>query len=102
LLRTFSDFVAYCRSLKGKVLLTGAYAKEFSVDVDGNQLYFVPLSSGKRRRADCKKTERVLTLLAGSMDWSPGSYQLISHHASYILAVARRQLNEHAEALPGS
>lgn len=93
-LKTFPAFLSYCRSLSGETLYTEARNKAFSVQVEGETLWFVPLSSGKRRRANPVKTEQVLSLLSKAGSWSPGSYQDITFHASYILAIA----NSHAKA----
>ncbi|MBP1152363.1 hypothetical protein JOD69_004226 [Methylocaldum sp. RMAD-M] len=89
MLRSFASFVSYCKSLHGTVLHTGAQSKPFRVEVEGNTVFFVPQSSGKRRRANCEKTERVLAELSRSNVWSPGHYQSITYHASYIIAVAK-------------
>lgn len=88
LLKTFEEFLKYSQTLHGVTLLTNTREKPFKVSVEGKNLFFVP-SSGKRRRANATKTERVLTLLADSNDWSPGTYQGITFHASYILQVVR-------------
>lgn len=88
-MHTFDSFREHCRTLTGKVLQTGAKGKDFQVEVEGNNIYFIPASSGKRRTANADKTERVLALLAESKEWSPGKYQAITYHASYILAVAK-------------
>jgi hypothetical protein len=93
LLSSFADFVDYCRRLRGTALETGARGKLFSVTVEGNTVYFIPKSSGKRRRANAEKTERVLKQLTGTSTWAPGDYQAITYHASYILAVARHWLD---------
>ena len=89
MMKTFDSFRDYCRSLKGKVLHTGARAKPFRVEVEGENVFFIPDSSGKRRTANSDKTERVLALLAESNEWTPGTYQAITYHASYILAIAK-------------
>jgi len=89
MLRSFDSFLDHCRSLSGKILHTGARSKPFSVEVEANTVFFIPQSSGKRRRADSAKTERILALLAESREWSPGQYQAITYHASYILAIAK-------------
>ena len=93
MLQTFDSFRSHCHSLAGKVLHTVARAKPFTVEVEGNTVFFIPGSSGKRRTASGEKTERVLALLAESKEWSAGKYQPITYHASYILAVAK-----HADA----
>lgn len=90
LLASFPEFLNYCRSLNGETLHTGALNKAFSVEVEGSALWFVPLSSGKRRRASPQKTELVLFQLNKTGSYSPGSYQAITFHASYILAVAEK------------
>ncbi len=89
-LLSFPEFLNYCRLLRGETLYTEARSKAFSVQVEGGALWFVPISSGKRRRANPEKTENVLSLLGKTGSWSPGSYQDITFHASYILAVAKR------------
>lgn len=85
---TFNEFVAYCKTIEGETLLTAARGKPFEVLFEGNSLYFIP-SSGKRRKADAGKTQRMLQELADTNDWSPGSYHMITFHASYILQVVR-------------
>ena len=95
-LASFAEFRDYCLSLKGETLHTEARNKPFSVEVDGSALWFVPLSSGKRRSAKPGKTEQVLSLLNKTGCNSPGSYQAITFHASYIVAVA----NRYAKRLP--
>ncbi len=90
LLASFPEFLNYCRSLKGETLHTEARNKPFSVEVEGGALWFVPLSSAKRRRASPEKTELVLSQLNKTGSYSPGSYQAITFHASYILAVASK------------
>jgi hypothetical protein len=55
MLKSFSDFTAYCRTLSGKTLETGARGKPFTVSVEANAVYFIPKSSGKPRRADAEK-----------------------------------------------
>jgi hypothetical protein len=92
MLKTFESFRNYCHSLKGKVLYTEARGKPFRVETEGSNVFFIPESSGKRRAASSEKTERVLTLLAESSEWSPGMYQAVTYHASYILAVARHAM----------
>lgn len=89
MLKTFDSFRSHCRSLQGKVLHTEARAKPFRVEVEGGVVFFIPESSGKRRTANSEKTERVLMILAESNEWSPGTYQAITYHASYILAIAK-------------
>lgn len=89
-LKSFADFTAYCRSIEGELLTTLAQSKPFVVEVEGSTPYFVPQSSGRRRRANAEKTEQVLSLLAESNDWSPSKYQAITYHASYILAIAKK------------
>lgn len=88
LLRSFPDFLNYCSSLKGETLHIEARSKPFSVEVEGDALWFIPLSSGKRRRANPERTELVLSQLNKTGDYSPCCYQSLSFHASYILAVA--------------
>lgn len=83
MLKSFRQFLSYCRSIEGEVLYTGVRSKPFYVQLEGNAL-FRPQSLGKRRRADSEKTERVLSLLSDSKDWSAGSYEAITYHASYI------------------
>ena len=95
-LATFPEFMNYCRSLEGIALHTEAQKKPFSVEVEGGGLWFVPLSSGKRRRASPEKTELVLSQLNKTGSYSPGSYQAITFHASYILAVANRHAKKPA------
>ncbi len=90
LLSSFPEFLNYCSSLKGETLHTEARSKPFSVEVEGSILWFVPLSSGKRRRASPEKTELVLSQLNKTGSYSPSSYQAITFHASYILAVAKK------------
>ena len=90
LLATFPEFLTYCRSLSGETLHTEARKMPFKVEVQSGALWFVPLSSGKRRRASPEKTEQVLSLLNKTGSRTPGSYQAITFHASYILAVANR------------
>ena len=89
MMKTFDSFREHCRSLKGQVLYTGTRAKSFHVEVEGDKVFFIPDSSGKRRTANSDKTESVLVLLAESNEWKPGAYQAITYHASYILAVAK-------------
>lgn len=96
LLASFPEFLNYCRSLKGETLHTEARNKPFSVEVEGGTLWFVPLSSGKRRRADPEKTELVLAQLNKTGSYSPGSFQAITFHASYILAVASKYAKKSA------
>ncbi len=93
MLKTFDSFRSHCRLLEGTVLHTAARNRPFRIEIEGNAVFFIPESSGKRRTANSEKTERVLALLAESNEWSPGKYQTITYHASYILAIAR-----HAEA----
>ena len=93
MLKNFEDFIAYCKTLKGVKLETDARGKQFSVSVDGSRVYFIPASSGKPRRANNVKTERVLRDLTGMKAWAPGDYRHITRHASYILAVARHCLD---------
>lgn len=89
MLKTFDSFRDHCRSLKGKVLHTGVRARPFRVEVEGDTVFFIPESSGKRRTASSEKTARVLALLVESNEWTPRTYQAITYHASYILAVAK-------------
>lgn len=89
MLKTFDSFRSHCRSLRGKVLYTAARRRPFRVEVDGGTVFFIPESSGKRRTASGEKTERVLALLEESKEWTPVSYQAITYHASYILALAK-------------
>ena len=89
MIESFSAFQELCQKLSGETLRTDARRKPFTVEIDGGHVFFVP-ESGKRRRANPDKTERVLATLARSGDWSPGKYQQITFHASYILAIARR------------
>ena len=89
MLKTFDSFRDYCRSLKGKVLRTGTRERPFRVEVEGGAVFFIPESSGKRRTASSDKIERVLVLLAETNEWTPGTYQAITYHASYILAIAK-------------
>jgi hypothetical protein len=72
------------------MLYTKARNKAFSVQVEGETLWFVPTSSGKRRRANPEKTERVLSLLGKIGSPSSGSYKEITFNASYIIAVANQ------------
>lgn len=94
MLNTYSQFLVYCHSLKATPLYTMARNKEFSVETENNTIYFVPKSSGKRRRVDAEKTQAVLSQLSKFNDWSPGTYQPITFHASYILAVVHHEQNE--------
>jgi hypothetical protein len=89
-LASFPEFLNYCHSLKGETLYTEARNKPFAVEVEGGALWFVPLSSGKHRRASPEKTEQVLSLLNKTGSCTPGSYHDITFHASYILAVASK------------
>lgn len=93
MITTYPEFFAYCRLLNGEVLHTGARARPFTVSVVGDALRFIP-ASGKGRRADPERTERVLRQLAESNEWAPGAYQTITYHASYILAIAKHR-SEH-------
>jgi hypothetical protein len=94
MLKTFNDFTGYCKALDGQPLQTLSKGQLFTVSVEDGNVLFIPSSSGKRRRADKTKTESVLAELAKSRDWSPGSYQSITYHASYILSVARHKLDK--------
>lgn len=88
MLTTYSEFLAYCKSLEGDTLHTMARSKPFTVVVGRDVLQFVP-SSKVSRRANPIKTENVLKALAESNDWSPSSYMGMTRHSSYILAVAK-------------
>ena len=94
---TYPEFFAYCRHLHGEVLHTGARGRPFTVSVVGDALHFTP-ASGKGRRADPERTERVLRQLAESNEWSPGAYQAITYHASYILAIAKHRSENEGRA----
>ena len=96
LLASFPKFLHYCRTLKGETLHTEARNKPFSVEVEGAVLWFVPLSSGKRRRASPEKPELLLSQLNKPGSYSPGRYHAITFHASYILAVANRHAKKPA------
>ena len=94
MLNTYSQFLDYCHTLKFKPIYTMARNKEFSVEIENDTIYFVPKTSGKRRRVDAGKTQEVLSQLSKFYDWSPGVYQAITFHASYILAVANHEKNK--------
>lgn len=89
-LATYPEFLNYCRSLRGETIHTEARNKPFTVLVDGNNLWFVPVSSGKQRKANPQETEEVLALFIKTGCCTPGSYHDISFQSSYILAVARK------------
>lgn len=89
-LATFTEFLNYCRSLRGETLHTDARNKPFTVLVDGNNLWFVPVSSGKQRKANPQEIEEVLSLYIKTGCSTPGSYHDFSFQSSYILAVANR------------
>ena len=92
-LTSFSDFLNHCHTLKNVPLQTESQKKPFSIEIINNNLWFIPLSSGKRRKANPEKVEFVLTQLNKTGSHSPSKYKLITRHASYILAVA----NNHAK-----
>lgn len=91
MLNTYSQFLDYCHKLKSTPLYTMARNKEFSIEIENDTIYFVPKTSKKRRRVDAGKTQEVLSQLSKFNDWSPGMYQPITFHASYILAVAHHE-----------
>lgn len=86
---SYEDFLLHCRILAGKTLYTGTHHKAFGIELEGDTIWFVPQSSGKRRRCDPDKTTQVLAQFHNTGSDSPGSYQRITFHASYILAVVR-------------
>ena len=94
LISNYSQLFDYCRSLDDVQLFTLAKNKEFSVEVENNSLFFVPKSSGKRRKADEKKTQEVLESFTRYNDWSQASYKSITFHASYILALLHHEKNK--------
>lgn len=61
--------------------------KPFKVDVNTGDLWFIPLSSGKRRKANPEITEMVLSKINKSGCYTPASYHDLTFHASYIVAV---------------
>lgn len=91
MISNYSQFFDYCRSLDGVQLFTIARNKEFSVEIEKNSLFFVPKSSGERRKADERETQEVLEIFNKYHDWSQASYKSITFHASYILAVVRHE-----------
>ncbi len=88
-LKTFNEFKNYCNSLKNQALYTISQNKKFFVEIEGNDLYFIPSSSQKRRKANSEKTERVLEKLIQTNSYMASDYKEITFHASYILAVAK-------------
>lgn len=94
MISNYSQLFDYCRSLDGVQLFTIARNKEFSVDIEKNSLFFVPKSSGKRRKADERKTQEVLEFFTKYNDWSQASYKSITFHASYILAIVHHEKNK--------
>ena len=94
LISNYSQLFDYCRSLDDVQLFTLAKNKEFSVEVENNSLFFVPKSSGKRRKADEKKTQEVLESFTRDNDWSQANYKSITFNASYILALLHHEKNK--------
>jgi hypothetical protein len=92
---TSSEFLAFCRLIEGETLLTQARGKLFRVEVVTDLLYFIPSSSGKRRRADPDKIFQVVTRLSEIDSQLPRDYQDITFNASYILEVIRQWQDRH-------
>ena len=74
--------------MTGETLFTGVQNKPFTVEVEGSALWFIPGTTGKRRKANPVRTELVLSQLNKTGIYSPSQYIEITRHASYILAVA--------------
>jgi len=87
---TSSEFFAFCRNIEGEELFTQTQGKSFSVEVVGDLLYFVPGSSGKRRKADLEKVSQVVARLSEIDSQRPVDYQDITFNASYILELIRQ------------
>ena len=95
LLPTSSEFLNFCRSIEGETLLTQVREKPFSVEVITGLLYFIPSSSGKRRRANLDKISQVVARLSEIDSQLPADYQDITFNASYILEILRQWQARH-------
>ncbi|MDP1637175.1 MAG: hypothetical protein Q8K74_01965 [Candidatus Nitrotoga sp.] len=90
MLPTLTEFRTFCRSIEGEVLLTQARAKPFSVALVAGSLYFIPVSSGKKRKADQAGISQVIVRLSKTGSQVQAQYKDITFNASYILEIIRQ------------
>lgn len=87
---TYEDLVAYARSNEGRVFQTVRGA-EFQVLVETEVLYFVPCSSGKRRRWGAR-TQVALERFIRTGSTELGDYD--SYHRSYLIPFIQSLLED--------
>ena len=83
------EFLSFCRSLEGESLLTMYRRAPFTVQVIGDGLVYVPVSTGKPRSHERAYLGRVLRHFDQTGSWRPKDYMPITFCASYTLAVLR-------------
>ena len=80
------------RRLRGTRLQTGARGRGFAVHLSEEGPAYVPESSGEPRDDTWDRISKVLDRFNESGSTSPGDYQDITHHASYVLAMLKELL----------
>jgi hypothetical protein len=92
-MKTFDEFVAYCRTLIGEQIKTAGSRTTFTVLEKGHNIHFVPAGRNAQEPPRRDRTEEVLRKLALTNDFSPKSYSKDTRQASYILGVMARYMN---------
>ena len=87
---TVAELLAFAARLEREQLPTLAGRASFSLRVVAAGIEFVPESTGKPRLVTREMVRRVLDEYRASRSLSPGHYQSITFHASYLLAIIDR------------
>ena len=90
-----SDLLTFAKTLEGQELCTLHQRKNFTVEVEGEDLVFVN-SKGKRRPHGGKYLRAVCDTFSKTNSYSPADYRHLTVNASYILAIIRRYADSQA------
>lgn len=86
---SWSQLVAYAKTIHGQTLRTIAGRSEFRVEVDADIVVITPVSTQKPRRTVSNVSEVVLARFAETGSWNTSDYSHITRNSSYLLALIR-------------
>jgi hypothetical protein len=91
---TFSDLMAFAKSVEGQVLHTLHRGRAFTVKVTDTSLVYTPSTSGKRTKDDKACVQKICAEFSKTNEYTPSHYvkTLRAWHASYPLTLIHRYL----------
>jgi hypothetical protein len=82
-----NDFIEYCRTLNGSEFTTRAGRSRFILNVIGENLEFIPISSKQPRPETKKRIDIVLDHFAESGSFITSDYTKLTVNSTYMLTL---------------